>query len=256
MRTSIRINNIVRIVLIIAFAALLYSYFSSSQNTKKGKGFRKPKFNRKPTQRSAMASQYLESIASRRSIYALSKESTISNARIKEILTETIKHSPSSFNNQAQRAVLLLGAEHDTFWEIAREHVKTSLGEKGYNGLKSKIDGYQAGYGTVAWFEDNETLKPFQEKNPGLPFGQWGAHSQGMVQIHTWDAFELEGLGGNLQHYNFMPSFEKAVKEHWKLPESWDLHAQLVFGKPTAQPHEKSFDQVDGKRLLVFGDSE
>lgn len=256
MRTSIRIQNIVRIVLVIAVAVLLYNYFSGFENPRKGRGFRRPKFNSKPTQRSAMASQYLTSIASRRSIYALSKESTISNARIREILTETIKHSPSSFNNQAQRAVLLVGAEHDKLWDLAREHVKSSLGEQGYNGLKSKIDGYQGGYGTVVWFEDKETLKPFQEKNPGLPFGEWAAHSQGMVQIHTWDALELEGLGANLQHYNFMPSFEKAVREQWKLPDSWDMHAQLVFGKPVGQPKEKTFDQVEGKRLLVFGDTE
>ena len=105
-------------------------------------------------------------------------------------------------------------------------------------------------------FLDVAALGVFQEKHPGLPFGQWAAHSQGMVQIHTWDAFELEGLGANLQHYNFMPSFEKAVKEQWKLPESWDMHAQLVFGKPTGQPREKEFDQVEGKRLLVFGDAE
>lgn len=254
MRTSIRIENSIRLILLITFAVLLYSYFVSPESTKQS--LRKPKFVRKPTQRSAMASQYLASIASRRSIYALSKESTISNARIREILTETIKHSPSSFNNQAQRAVLLVGAEHDKLWELARESVKGALGEQAYSGLKPRIDGFQAGYGTVLWFEDPETLKPFQEQNPGLPFEEWAGHSQGMLQIHTWDAFELEGLGANLQHYNFMPSFQKAVKETWKLPEDWALHAQLVFGKPTGQPKEKTFDQVEGKRLLVFGDTE
>ena len=255
MHTSIRLPNVVRIVLVIAFAAFIYNAFISSDHPSKKSGVRRPKFVRKPTQDSAMASQYLANIAARRSIYALSKESTISNARIKEILTETIKHSPSSFNNQAQRAVLLLGDEHDKLWELSREHVKNTLGDKGYDGLKSKIDGYKAGYGTIIWLEDLDRLLEFKTSHPGLPFDEWAGHSQGMAQIHTWDALELEGLGANLQHYNFMPSFEEAVKEQWKLPKTWKMHAQLVFGKPTGQPRPKEFEAVEGKRLLVFGDS-
>lgn len=202
-----------------------------------------------------MASAYLKAIAGRRSIYLLSKESTIPNSKIQEILTETIKHSPSSFNNQAQRAVLLVGAEHDKLWDLGDETVKTKLGEQAYAGLAPKIAGYKAAYGTIMFFDDAETIKPFKEKNPGMPFDQWNTHSQGMLQIHTWDALELEGLGANLQHYNFLPGFAQQVKETWKLPESWELHAQMVFGKPTGDPYPKTFDDVEGKRLLTFGDN-
>jgi len=76
----------------------------------------------------------------------------------------------------------------------------------------------------------------------------------GMLQIHVWDAFELEGLGANLQHYNFMPGFQDLVREQWKLPESWELKAQMVFGKPVGPPNQKTFAEVEGKRLLVFGE--
>src|SRR3954452_17226524 len=105
MTTSIRLPQIVRIVLIIAFASLLFTFFSDSneRNPRKPKNFRRPKFHIKPTQDSAMASQYLKNIANRRTIYALSKESTISNDRVQEIVTEVLKHTPSSFNNQAGR---------------------------------------------------------------------------------------------------------------------------------------------------------
>lgn len=73
-----------------------------------------------------------------------------------------------------------------------------------------------------------------------------------MLQIHTWDALELEGLGCNLQHYNFLPGFQDEVKKQWGLSEHWDLKAQMVFGKPVGQPKVKNFDLVEGKRLLVF----
>ncbi|KAK5937219.1 hypothetical protein PMZ80_010519 [Knufia obscura] len=256
MTTSIRISNIIRIVLLVAFASLLYSIFSDSHedNPRKGRNFRRPRFSSKPTQNSAMASQYLKSIASRRSIYALSKESTISNARLQEILTETIKHSPSSFNNQAGRAVLLLGDSHNKLWELAEETVKSKLPPQAYEGLKPKLYGYKNGYGTVMFFEDGQTLKPYKDSHPEMPFDQWSEHSVGMLQIHTWDALELEGLGANLQHYNYLPGFKDLVRQQWNLPESWDLKGQLVFGKPAGQPKEKAFDQVEGKRLLVFGE--
>jgi uncharacterized protein len=48
----------------------------------------------------------------------------------------------------------------------------------------------------------------------------------------VWAAFELEGLGCNLQHYNFNPDFTKEVLETWNLPTSWILKSQLVFGTP------------------------
>lgn len=53
-----------------------------------------------------------------------------------------------------------------------------------------------------------------------------------MHQFIAWTALELEGFGCNLQHYSFMPSFTEKVRETWGLPETWVLHAQLVFGTP------------------------
>ncbi|KAK5101091.1 hypothetical protein LTS08_004697 [Lithohypha guttulata] len=256
MATSIRWSQVVRVVLIVVLASLLYNIFNSSgtSHTSKGRNFRRPKFTRNPTQDSAMANEYLKAIASRRTIYALAKESTISVSRIQEILTETIKHSPSSYNNQAQRIVLLLGTDHEKLWEIADETAKKNLPEEVYGYLGPKLAGFRASYGTILFFDDAATMKPYKEKHPGMPFDQWNTHSQGMLQIHTWDALELEGLGANVQHFDFLPGFAQVVKDNWKLSEDWNLHAQMVFGKPTGGPGPKSFDDIDGKRLLIFGD--
>lgn len=66
----------------------------------------------------------------------------------------------------------------------------------------------------------------------------------------VWTALEAEGLGCNLQHYN--PHIDTKVASEWKLPATWQLKAQLVFGKPTGQPGEKVFGGVE-ERLKVFG---
>lgn len=57
-------------------------------------------------------------------------------------------------------------------------------------------------------------------------------HSNGIHQFIAWTALELEGLGCNLQHYDFMPEFCDEVRKEWSVPESWVLHSQLVFGEP------------------------
>jgi len=181
MATSIS-PNVARIIFLVALASLLYQifYHSDTDNlVRKGRNFRRPKFTKILGSNSTMATGYLENIASRRTIYALSKESTISNDRIQEILAETIKHSPSSFNNQAGRAVLLFGDDHDRLWNIAEDVVKTQLPPQAYEGLKPKLDGYKSGYGTIMFFEDGETMKPYKAAHPEMPFDQWSEHSQG-----------------------------------------------------------------------------
>lgn len=76
-----------------------------------------------------------------------------------------------------------------------------------------------------------------------------------MNQFIVWTALELEGLGCNLQHYNFMPKFTEQVQKEWKLPETWALHAQLVFGTPVdglKRARERTYLPLD-ERVRVIG---
>lgn len=242
------------LILLAILTALVFNQYFTSQSEGVSPGrtnFRRPKFQKKPTPNPAMAAQYLKAIANRRTIYTLSKESPISNDKIQELITDTLKHTPSAFNSQAGRIVILFGKEHDKLWQIGDETVKTKL-PQAYDALKDKIAGFAAGYGTVMYFEDESTLAGMKEKHPGMPFGQWSEHSSGMAQIHAWDALELEGFGANLQHYNFLPGFTDSVRKQWNLPETYDLKSQLVFGKPTAPPKEKTFAPLED-RVKVFG---
>ena len=59
-----------------------------------------------------MSKDFLSAIKKRRSIYAISKESPISDERILEIVEETVTHVPSSFNSQSTRVVVLFGDQH------------------------------------------------------------------------------------------------------------------------------------------------
>jgi uncharacterized protein len=48
----------------------------------------------------ASTKPFLDAVKDRHSIYSLSKDSPISDERVKELLEFTIKHAPSSFNVQ------------------------------------------------------------------------------------------------------------------------------------------------------------
>lgn len=47
----------------------------------------------------------LDAVKDRRTFYKLSKETTISNERIKELVEYTIKHAPSAFNVQVRSSL-------------------------------------------------------------------------------------------------------------------------------------------------------
>lgn len=66
----------------------------------------------------------------------------------------------------------------------------------------------------------------------------------------VWTALESEGLGVNVQHCN--PLIDEAVSEEWNVPREWCLNAQMVFGKPTGQPNEKTFKPLE-ERYKIYG---
>lgn len=187
----------------------------------------------------------------RRSIYGIRKKSPISDQSIQEIIEETVKHTPSAFNNQTTRIVLLLGEQHNKLWDITTEVLKADVPAEKFSSTQEKMNGFRDGYGTVLFFEDQLIIYSFMDKYPSYQeqFPIWSMHTSGMHQLVIWMALEAEGLGVNLQHYN--PLIDERVKAEWKLPESWKLIAQMPFGEPSAAAGEKKFNPVQ-ERIKVF----
>lgn len=225
------------------------------------------------------ATPYLTALAARRSIYPLKKESPIPDSRLREIITEVIKHVPSSFNAQSTRAVLLLHAEHDKLWDIHAEVLKPIVPAEGWAATEGKINMFKGAYATVRpppltfplpplfhktvkliippqilFFTHAPTIVGQQKAFPmyAEKFPHWAAQSSGAHEISLWTALAAEGLGGNLQHYN--PLVDARVRETWGISEDWVLDAELVVGTPAGEAGEKAFLPIEGERLLVFGE--
>ncbi|MUH92067.1 hypothetical protein GNQ40_19670 [Pseudomonas aeruginosa] len=71
-----------------------------------------------------MSDAFLSSIKNRRTIYALDKQLPISQEKVVELVKEAVSHSPSAFNSQTSRVVVLFGAEHEQFWNIAKDELR------------------------------------------------------------------------------------------------------------------------------------
>lgn len=112
------------------------------------------------------------------------------------LIESAVKETPSAFNQQSSRVVILLGEAHDTYWEdIVLAELKKVTDEDGYNHAKGRIGGFKAAYGTALFYEDEATVEGMQEKVAAYKdmFPLWSTHSSGMAQIHTWTALELAG---------------------------------------------------------------
>ncbi|SHO53005.1 nitroreductase family protein [Anaerocolumna xylanovorans] len=195
---------------------------------------------------------FFEAIKDRRTVYAISKESPVSDERIKEIVEEAVKYSPSAFNSQSGKVVLLFGKEHDKLWDIALESLRKIVPAESFASTQEKIDSFKAGHGTVLFFDDNGIVEYLQKEYSLYKdnFPVWAQQSNGMLQLVVWAGLETEGLGASLQHYNEL--IEEAVKKEWDIPASYKLIGQMPFGKPTAAPGEKSFVPLE-ERLKVYG---
>ncbi len=198
-----------------------------------------------------MSTEFYTAIKNRRSIYGISKESVISDDRIKEVLYEAVKHAPTSFNSQSGRTVLLLGEQHNKLWDITKETLRKIVPSESFSQTEEKINAFRNGYGTVLFFEDQSIIKSLQEQfflyKDNFPV--WSQHSSGMLQYIVWTSLEIEGFGASLQHYN--PLIDDEVRKEWNIPESWKLIAQLPFGKPIAPASEKGFIPVED-RVKIF----
>lgn len=194
---------------------------------------------------------FLDHIKKRRSIYAIGKNVSLDQAEIEHIIKETVKHSPSSFNSQSSRVVILFGQSHDTFWHIVRETLRDLVSADAFEATNSKIDGFAAGYGTALFYEDQNVIKGMQEKFALYAdnFPIWSEHASGIAQFATWTALAEHNIGASLQHYN--PIIDEEVAQTFSIPSNWKLRAQLVFGSIEAPPGEKTF-MDDAERFKTF----
>lgn len=198
-----------------------------------------------------MKTMFKDAVKHRRSYYAITNESPVSDKEIQDILEFAVLNVPSAFNSQTARVVLLLGENHLKLWNIVMRTLKKIVPTEAFGSTESKVNSFAAGYGTVLFFEEQQIVEDMQKQFPLYTekFPEWSQHTSAMHQFTVWTMLESVGFGASLQHYN--PIIDDEVKKEWNLPATWNLIAQMPFGTPIAEPAEKVFKPLID-RVLVF----
>ncbi|MQB72913.1 nitroreductase [Lactobacillus reuteri] len=196
-----------------------------------------------------MNSQFNSLAANRRSIYALGDNLSQTPEEIFDLVKQTIKNSPTAFNSQTVRAVVLFGKSSDKVWEIVEDALrKIAKSPDAFEQTKSKIDSFKAGYGTILYFTDTTIVHQLENDYPSYAanFANWAEQSLGGAQQAVWTALAEQGIGASLQHYN--PLIDDAIHQVFNLPADWQLRAEMPFGSIEAPAGEKA--QLDDEEMF------
>lgn len=198
--------------------------------------------------------QQLQNLAeNRRSIYGLNKQLPVDNKEIIGLVEHALLHTPSAFNSQSTRIMILFGEDHEKLWQITEDTLRDIVNDdEKFKPTQQKLDGFKTGAGTILFYEDQSIVKNLQE-NFALyadKFPDWSHHTSGMHQYVIWTKLAGLGIGANLQHYN--PVIDDQVAKTWNVDKNWRLIAQMVFGGIEQPAGDKSFEPIE-KRLRVIG---
>ncbi|RUT64304.1 nitroreductase (plasmid) [Morganella morganii] len=199
-----------------------------------------------------MSNSFIELIKKRRTIYSLGNNLPVSQDRIAALIKEAVKHSPTAFNSQSSRVVVLFGENHKKMWNIVKDALRAIVPADAFAATESKIDNaFLSGAGTVLFFEDQSVVKGLQEQFALYAdnFPVWSEQASGIAQFAVWTALSEENIGASLQHYN--PVIDEQVSKAWNIPADWKLRAQLVFGSIEQEAGEKAF-MDDESRFRIF----
>lgn len=198
-----------------------------------------------------MNNTLIEAIEKRRTQYALGRNITQAQEEITALIEEAIKLSPSAFNSQSSRAVILFGQQSEKFWDIVMNELRIIVPADKFAPTEAKIKSFAAGVGTILFYEDQQIITSLQQQYPNYAeqFPVWSEQGSGIAQFAVWSALANAGIGASLQHYNPLP--DAAAAKEWQIPESWKLRAMMPFGSNEAPFPEKSFID-DTERFKVF----
>nr|WP_201260011.1 nitroreductase family protein [Tissierella sp. P1] len=71
-----------------------------------------------------MTMNFNQAVEKRRTYYGISKDKVVSDEKVQEIIEHAVKHTPSAFNSQTARVVLLLDKHHTRLWNITKEALR------------------------------------------------------------------------------------------------------------------------------------
>ena len=188
---------------------------------------------------------FVDLVEKRRSIYALGTDSEYSKKDIENRIREVVKQVPTAFNSQTARVVVLFDEANTKFWDHIYEVQKDILEGGMQDWMSGVVTGAKNGMGTVLFFEDLDAAK--QMPTQGTRTEAYKQNNNANAQYGVWLALAEMDLGASLQHFNvgYEQGFDKATREMFNLPETYEMIAQMPFGSIEQEIGEKEHIDTD-----------
>jgi hypothetical protein len=186
---------------------------------------------------------YIDIMKLRRSQYDLTTVSALERKTLLERLATVIEQTPTGFNSQSSRLVVLFDKRHDEFWDLVLQGIAKEIGNNtpAFEKSRQKIAGMKRSAGTILFFEDEDVNAELKNKFAlyAKNIEVWSEQAQGMLQLAVWTMLAEAGMGASLQHYNELVA--PKIQAQLGLAPSWRLVAQMPFGIPNGvlAPKEK-----------------
>lgn len=193
-----------------------------------------------------MKHEFVDLIKLRRSRYDLTDKSTLPKEELVKLVQENVRHTPSPFNSQSTRVLILCGARHKQFWEIAKHELQQIVPAEKFAPTGEKLAAFAAAHGTILFFEDWSVVEGLQAQFPAYKdhFPLWAYQANAMAEFAVWTVLAENGMGASLQHYN--PLVDLEVHRQFHVPLDWKLIAQMPFGVALhKQPPAKEFMPIE-----------
>ena len=186
----------------------------------------------------------VKSLQSRRSYYDIGKDIPVEKGEVAALVERLTELVPDAFDMKSSRVIVLFGEKQDLLWNTIYDVFDGKVPRK-------KIDGFQAGAGTVLYFYDENVVRQMQSQFPLYAdnFPGWAVQSSGMLQLSIWAGLRELGIGASVQHYN--PVIDEAVHKTFDVPASFKLIAQMPFGSILSEPETKDAEDIS-KRVRIL----
>ncbi len=188
----------------------------------------------------------------RRTIYALGNDLPVEPQAIVNMAERILLHTPSAFNSQSSRLIVLFGEQHQQLWDITENKLREEVGDGDFSSSKQKMDSFRAAAGTVLFFEDQAVIKAMQDKFELYAdrFPIWAEQTSAMHQYALWTELSTLNVGASLQHYN--PLIDDDIANAFSIADDWDLIAQMPFGSILEPAGKKTYQPLN-ERMRVLG---
>lgn len=185
-------------------------------------------------------SNFKNLLEKRRSVYGLGKNTSHSQEEIVKAVRHAVQMSPSASNSQTTRAVVIFDEANKKLWDHIYEVQKDVLPENMWDMMSGVMENARdMAVGTVLFFEDREAVASMPTSDATRE--AYKQNNAGISQYAVWLRLAEMDLGASLQHFNvgYDQGHDKAIRQMFDLPESYELIAQMPFGSVEQAPGDK-----------------